>query len=61
VLFLTGVTWRTYEVTAPVAMCAALLLPFGLGCLFVERLRTLALGLLLGAGGVLFTAQALYG
>jgi hypothetical protein len=51
--------WRDPMIMVAAAMCFVLLLPIGLAFLFVERLQPVALGVLLGAGGSLFTAQAL--
>lgn len=39
----------------------AMLGPVGLACLFVERLRTITAGLVIGVGTSLFTALALFG
>jgi hypothetical protein len=61
VLFAAIVAWHRSPALVPVAMASVVLFPFGLIALFITRAQVVALGLLLGTGGVLFVANALYG
>ena len=54
-----ALAWRDPNVVIAAVMWSAMLIPIGLACLFVQRLQPVAVGLLLGMGGALFTAQAL--
>ena len=60
-LVLAAVVSREPNIVVAAVMCFALLIPFGLACLFVERLQPLATGLVLGIGGSLFATAALFG
>lgn len=55
-LVLVALAWREPAVLNTAVPCFALLIPVGLGCLFVERLQIVSVGLMVGIGSSLVVA-----
>ena len=60
-LFGAAVIWRRPSVVSSAVLCFAMLVPVGMACVFVKRLQTVTVGIVLGMYGSAFAAVALFG